>query len=110
MAVELTDKGCLLTVVPFTHEPQYHQSYLEMPKGFLQLAGLDGHGQYVVTNEVNLFRWAEGNAPHVIGHVPAGFFEQVQADLMKLGKEVRKVDHLAMAEDIVRRYRDGRER
>jgi hypothetical protein len=46
----------------------------------------------------------------VRGIVPVAFFMGVQAYQQKLGKDLRKVDHMSMARDIIAKFRKERER
>lgn len=112
--VEIQGDGALVRLVPISHRPITNMPSLEIPKGFLREAGLDGLGCYVIPSEVNSIRWPSTAADRQLlpkGQLPSGFFSTVQAALLKqfeLGK-LAEVDREQLSREIVEAFR-GRER
>lgn len=102
--------GLLLRLVPISHRPITNMPSIEIPSGYLQDAGLDGLGCYVIPGEVNTAPWPTSARDFQLlpkGRVPGGFLATVQQALVKqneTGKLV-EVDRERLARDIVESYR-----
>lgn len=104
VAVEPLARGQRVTLMAVTHYPQMNK-FVEVPKGYLREAGLDGHGQYVVTGEVNVVRWPSRNVRAILGRVPEGFMKEVKEAVARDADTLRVVDHEEMGREVVRSYR-----
>lgn len=105
LGVEPILRGYRVTVVPITHYPQMDR-YVEVPTAYLRQAGLDGHGQYVVVAEANVFRWPSFDARGELGSIPEGFFKEVRQVVQQEAKHLRSVDYEEMEREVVEGYRN----
>lgn len=108
--VEAQADGARVRLVPISHRPITKMPSIEIPKGYLREAGLDGLGCYVIPGEVNTAPWPSAARDFELlpkGRLPGGFLSTVQGVLLKqheAGKLV-EVDRGRLARDIVERYR-----
>lgn len=109
--VEETPSLLAVRLVPISHRPITKQPFIEIPKGYLQGAGLDGLGCYVIPSEVNTVAWPSRAWDRQLmpkGQVPAAFLHQVQQSLVGLDarNSLVEVDREKLAREIVEAYRD----
>lgn len=108
--IEPLDEGLRVRLVPISHRPISKMPAIEIPKGFLREAGLDGLGCYVIPGEVNTAPWPNTARDFQLlpkGRLPGGFLSTVQGLLVKLHQAGRlvEVDRERLARDIVESYR-----
>lgn len=116
LIVNVEEAPSLLRVrlVPVSHRPVTNKPSIEIPKGYLAAAGLDGLGCYVIPSDVNTVAWPSRAWDHQLlpkGRVPDAFLRQVQGALLALNEEKRmsEVDREELGREIIEAYR-GRER
>ena len=103
--------GARLRLVPISHRPITKMPSMEIPKGYLGDAGLDGLGCYVIPAEVNVVRWPSTARDVQLlpkGRLPSGFVASVQQALLHQDALNRliEVDRERLARDIVESYRE----
>lgn len=110
VGVQSLADGYRVSVVPITHKPRTDQHYIEVAKGHLLEAGLDGRGCYIVPGDLNTFEWpprSQDLAARLKGRLPEGFFQRVKVEILKAraGHHMRLVDRDELARDIIESYR-----
>lgn len=99
-----------LSVVPITHTVQF-EAHLPIPANYAKDAGLDGHDNHVVTEEMNTFTWPSKDTTLTIwpvGSVPEGFYDKIKGamrDVHALG-QLDAIDRDALAREIVENWRE----
>lgn len=109
--VEAEADGARVRLVPISHRPITKMPAIEIPKGYLRDAGLDGLGCYVIPGEVNTMRWPSTARDFQLlpkGRLPGGFLATVQEALLKQHdvSKLVEVDREQLARDIVQSYRE----
>lgn len=105
--------GQRIVVCPVTHKPNFRDPFVEIPKGYLHDAGLDGRGCYVIPSEVNVFEYpAKGTAitMSLRGRLPDGFMMILQREMERYRKAkfFSEVDRDRIAREIVRDHYERR--
>lgn len=109
--VEAQGRDAVVRLVPISHRPITNMPSIEIPKGYLAGAGLDGLGCYVIPSEVNCIGWPSSARDHHLllkGQVPGGFLGMVQTALVRHHEmnKLIEVDREKLARDIVESYRE----
>ena len=103
------DRGeSLVTVAPITHSPPAtHGDAVEIPTATKRRLGLDDQASWIVTNEVNRFRWPgpdlrpvgrERPRSIVYGSLPAALFRRLR-DRIVTQARARRIGAVTRGED-----------
>lgn len=103
--------GVRVGIVPLTHNPPTNRFTQEIPASYLKQAGLDGQGCSVVLNEMNRFKWPNGDPDFklvVRGTLPSGYFGQLRdvVSAQSYGQRISIVDRDEIQRAIVEAYRE----